>query len=115
VKHVALRACGAATHTQTHTVLQAPVYAKQLSVVDHPAAHIAAAALCCVALQINHPLDCPICDQGGECDLQDQVRARQMALLGGWAAAAGSSSFCVVQLAAKAFVPVTCVEHGCSV
>ncbi len=22
--------------------------------------------------QINHPLDCPICDQGGECDLQDQ-------------------------------------------
>lgn len=24
--------------------------------------------------QINHPLDCPICDQGGECDLQDQVR-----------------------------------------
>lgn len=23
-------------------------------------------------LQINHPLDCPICDQGGECDLQDQ-------------------------------------------
>ena len=24
------------------------------------------------APQINHPLDCPICDQGGECDLQDQ-------------------------------------------
>src|SRR6201997_464568 len=23
-------------------------------------------------LLINHPLDCPICDQGGECDLQDQ-------------------------------------------
>ena len=23
--------------------------------------------------QINHPLDCPICDQGGECDLQDQA------------------------------------------
>lgn len=23
-------------------------------------------------MQINHPLDCPICDQGGECDLQDQ-------------------------------------------
>ncbi|MCA3630570.1 MAG: (2Fe-2S)-binding protein, partial [Methylobacterium sp.] len=22
---------------------------------------------------INHPLDCPICDQGGECDLQDQA------------------------------------------
>jgi NADH dehydrogenase/NADH:ubiquinone oxidoreductase subunit G len=25
-------------------------------------------------LLINHPLDCPICDQGGECDLQDQVK-----------------------------------------
>ena len=23
-------------------------------------------------LLINHPLDCPICDQGGECDLQDK-------------------------------------------
>ena len=22
-------------------------------------------------LLVNHPLDCPICDQGGECDLQD--------------------------------------------
>jgi NADH-quinone oxidoreductase subunit G len=26
-------------------------------------------------LLINHPLDCPICDQGGECDLQDQAVA----------------------------------------
>jgi len=26
-------------------------------------------------LLINHPLDCPICDQGGECDLQDQALA----------------------------------------
>lgn len=25
-------------------------------------------------LLFNHPLDCPICDQGGECDLQDQVK-----------------------------------------
>jgi NADH dehydrogenase (ubiquinone) Fe-S protein 1 len=24
-------------------------------------------------LLIHHPLDCPICDQGGECDLQDQA------------------------------------------
>lgn len=24
---------------------------------------------------MNHPLDCPICDQGGECDLQDQAMA----------------------------------------
>ena len=27
------------------------------------------------ALLLNHPLDCPICDQGGECDLQDQTKA----------------------------------------
>jgi len=26
-------------------------------------------------LLINHPLDCPICDQGGECDLQDETMA----------------------------------------
>jgi len=26
-------------------------------------------------LLLNHPLDCPICDQGGECDLQDQTGA----------------------------------------
>lgn len=26
------------------------------------------------ALLVNHPLDCPICDQAGECDLQDQVK-----------------------------------------
>src|SRR5581483_5847650 len=26
-------------------------------------------------LLINHPLECPICDQGGECDLQDQAMA----------------------------------------
>jgi NADH-quinone oxidoreductase subunit G len=25
-------------------------------------------------LLLNHPLDCPICDQGGECDLQDQIK-----------------------------------------
>jgi NADH dehydrogenase/NADH:ubiquinone oxidoreductase subunit G len=24
-------------------------------------------------LLLNHPLDCPICDQGGECDLQEQT------------------------------------------
>jgi NADH-quinone oxidoreductase chain G len=27
------------------------------------------------ALLLNHPLDCPICDQAGECDLQDQAKA----------------------------------------
>jgi len=30
-------------------------------------------------LLINHPLDCPICDQGGECDLQDQAVAYGLA------------------------------------
>ena len=30
-------------------------------------------------LLINHPLDCPICDQGGECDLQDQAMTYGMA------------------------------------
>src|SRR5438309_6039826 len=29
-------------------------------------------------LLANHPLDCPICDQGGECDLQDQAMAYGM-------------------------------------
>ncbi len=29
-------------------------------------------------LLINHPLDCPVCDQGGECDLQDQAMAYGM-------------------------------------
>src|SRR3546814_3455359 len=28
-------------------------------------------------LLANHPLDCPICDQGGECDLQDQARSEE--------------------------------------
>jgi NADH-quinone oxidoreductase subunit G len=27
------------------------------------------------SLLLNHPLDCPICDQGGECDLQDETLA----------------------------------------
>ena len=26
-------------------------------------------------LLVNHPLDCPICDKGGECDLQDYAMA----------------------------------------
>ena len=30
-------------------------------------------------LLLNHPLDCPICDQGGECDLQDQAMAYGLA------------------------------------
>ena len=28
-------------------------------------------------LLVNHPLDCPICDQGGECDLQVRGRKKQ--------------------------------------
>ena len=27
-------------------------------------------------LLVNHPLDCPICDQGGECDLQVNLRIK---------------------------------------
>ena len=41
-------------------------------------------------LLINHPLDCPICDQGGECDLQDQVRERGR--VGSAGAGCGSSA-----------------------
>ena len=26
-------------------------------------------------LLVNHPLDCPICDQGGECDLQASIQS----------------------------------------
>ena len=41
--------------------------------------------LAVLLLQINHPLDCPICDQGGECDLQDQVSKALLQLLLGCA------------------------------
>ena len=46
-------------------------------------------------LLINHPLDCPICDQGGECDLQDQAMAygdRRLALRGEQARGRGEVS-----------------------
>ena len=39
---------------------------------DSPMVHKARKGLMEMLL-INHPLDCPICDQGGECDLQDQA------------------------------------------
>jgi NADH dehydrogenase (ubiquinone) Fe-S protein 1 len=38
---------------------------------DSPLAHKAREGVM-EFLLANHPLDCPICDQGGECDLQDQ-------------------------------------------
>jgi len=41
---------------------------------DTPAVRAARRAVMELLL-INHPLDCPICDQGGECDLQDQAVA----------------------------------------
>ena len=47
---------GMVIHTETETVRQA-----RKGVMEF--------------LLINHPLDCPICDQGGECDLQDQAMA----------------------------------------
>lgn len=50
----AVTASGQSFYTYTELVLQA-----RESVIEF--------------LLINHPLDCPICDQGGECDLQDQT------------------------------------------
>ncbi len=41
---------------------------------DSPLVHKARAGVMEMLLA-NHPLDCPICDQGGECDLQDQAMA----------------------------------------
>ena len=41
---------------------------------DTPAVHAARKSVM-QSLLINHPLDCPVCDQGGECDLQDQAMA----------------------------------------
>ena len=38
---------------------------------DTPTVHKARRKGVLELLLINHPLDCPICDQGGECDLQD--------------------------------------------
>ena len=47
-------------------------------------------------LLLNHPLDCPICDQGGECDLQDQVGAGRGAGVGsGSGGGSGSGSGCL--------------------
>ena len=48
-------------------------YGKHMLWAGHSLPSRLLTALC--HLQINHPLDCPICDQGGECDLQDQVCA----------------------------------------
>ena len=42
-----------------------------MKVATHSAKAIAAQKGVMEFLLINHPLDCPICDQGGECDLQD--------------------------------------------
>ena len=44
-----------------------------MKVFTHSAQAITAQKGVMEFLLINHPLDCPICDQGGECDLQDQA------------------------------------------
>ncbi|WP_037351752.1 NADH-quinone oxidoreductase subunit NuoG [Anaplasma marginale] len=49
-------------------------------------------------LLINHPLDCPICDQGGECDLQDQVM--------GYGRGIGRYDECKRAVSKKAFGPL---------
>jgi len=53
--------------------LQPPVWALPAPRVCSAQLVLCVLPACCPALQINHPLDCPICDQGGECDLQDQA------------------------------------------
>jgi NADH-quinone oxidoreductase subunit G len=45
--------------------------AEGMKIATHSAKAIAAQKGVMEFLLINHPLDCPICDQGGECDLQD--------------------------------------------
>ena len=44
-----------------------------MKVFTRSAAAIAAQKATMEFLLINHPLDCPICDQGGECELQDMA------------------------------------------
>ena len=51
-----------------------PVAEGMVVSTDTPAVHKARKGVLELLL-INHPLDCPICDQGGECDLQDQTVA----------------------------------------
>lgn len=48
-----------------------PVQPGMVVKTDSPLAHKAREGVM-EFLLANHPLDCPICDQGGECDLQDQ-------------------------------------------
>ena len=60
-------------------------------------------------LLINHPLDCPICDQGGECDLQDQVRAGRGCVWccccgWGWRGQQGGQAIAVGSIWSAAFV-----------
>ena len=43
-------------------------------------------------LLINHPLDCPICDQGGECELQDIALVTGMMLPALWRETGGSQA-----------------------
>jgi NADH-quinone oxidoreductase subunit G len=45
-------------------------------------------------LLLNHPLDCPICDRGGECPLQDQALAFGPARAGSWTRSGSSRSRC---------------------
>jgi hypothetical protein len=69
---------------------------------------------CCMTcalllLQINHPLDCPICDQGGECDLQDQVSPAAAGT--GSSSSNASSSYTISTIARSAS---HCTERHCN-
>ncbi|QRV98717.1 NADH-ubiquinone oxidoreductase 78 kDa subunit [Ceratobasidium sp. AG-Ba] len=55
----------------THDISAMPAMPGQKVFTNTPAVHEAREGVM-EFLLANHPLDCPICDQGGECDLQDQ-------------------------------------------
>ena len=64
--------------TDTPLVLKAREGERRCAGLSHlpcPSTHWALWAGVMEFLLANHPLDCPICDQGGECDLQDQSMA----------------------------------------
>jgi len=54
-----------------HATNKLGTYVPHLKVFTHSAKAVEAQKSVMEFLLINHPLDCPICDQGGECQLQD--------------------------------------------
>src|SRR3954469_25518378 len=56
----------------------AAALSKEMVISTHSDMVLAARENVLEFLLLNHPLDCPICDQGGECDSQDLVRIHGM-------------------------------------